>query len=145
MANNIFDSITRFINRVVSVVSTGSLERVRIIREFNLVFQEAFLQGSLAWKCVVTTSAGKPEYKHELSTFYLRSGFKITIENDKNLQENDYIEIAGYVIQNLAFVRQLMALGYDTLIVVGRNNHYGAFIPLKTIANLHNYMLNEGL
>lgn len=33
----------------------------------------------------VTTSTVNPTFKHELSTFSLRSGFKITIENDKHL------------------------------------------------------------
>jgi len=35
-----------------------------------------------------------------------------------------------------------MALGYDTLIIKGKNSFSGLHIPLKEIANLHNYMLN---
>ncbi len=142
MPSNIFSRIATFLNRVVDVVSQGNLERVRIIREFNLVFKEAFMQGDIDRLCVVTTSPGKPEFKHELSTFYLRSGFKITIENDNNLTEGDFIEISKYVIESAAFVRQLMALGYDTLIIKGKNSFMGLQIPLKEIANLHNYMLN---
>ncbi len=143
MSSNIFSRIVTFLNRVVDVVSQGNLERVRIIREFNLVFKEAFMQGDIDRLCVVTTSAGKPEFKHELSTFYLRSGFKITIENDNHLTEEDFIEISKYVIESAAFVRQLMALGYDTLIIKGKNSFIGLQIPLKEIANLHNYMLNR--
>lgn len=142
MPSNIFSRIATFLNRVVDVVSQGNLERVRIIREFNLVFKEAFMQGDIDRLCVVTTSPGKPEFKHELSTFYLRSGFKITIENDNNLTEGDFMEISKYVIESAAFVRQLMALGYDTLIIKGKNSFMGLQIPLKEIANLHNYMLN---
>lgn len=142
MAQNIFSMIATFLNRVVDVVSQGNLERVKIIREFNLVFREAFTQGDIDRLCVVTTSPGNPEFKHELSTFYLRSGFKITIENDNHLTESDIIEISKYVIESGAFVRQLMAMGYDTLILKGRNSFMGIHIPLKEIANLHNYMLN---
>ena len=93
MPTNIFSRIATFLNRVVDVVSQGNLERVKIIREFNVVFKEAFMQGDIDRLCVVTTSPGKPEFKHELSTFYLRSGFKITIENDNNLTEGDFMEI----------------------------------------------------
>jgi hypothetical protein len=142
MASNIFSKIVSFLNQVVDVVSQGNLERVRIIREFNIVFKEAFMQGDIDRLCVVTTSPGKPEFKHELSTFYLRSGFKITIENDNKLTENDFLEISKYVIESAAFVRQLMALGYDTLIIKGKNRFMGLEIPLKEIANLHNYMIN---
>ncbi len=143
MASNIFSMITTFLNRVVDVVSQGNLERVRILREFNIVFKEVFMQGELDRLCVVTTSSGNPEFKHELSTFYLRSGFKITIENDNNLTQSDYIEISKYVIESAPFVRQLMVLGYDTLIIKGKNSYMGLQLPLKEIANFHNYMLNQ--
>lgn len=143
MSNNIFSKITTFLNRVVDVVSQGNLERVKILREFNYVFKEVYMQGELERLCTVTTSAGNPQYKHELSTFYLRSGFKITVENDSNLTKEDLIDISKYVIESAPFVRQLMALGYDTLIIKGKNSIYGVQIPLKEIANLQNYMLNR--
>jgi hypothetical protein len=142
MASNIFSRLAQLLNRVVDVVSQGNLERVRIIREFNLVFREAYLGGDIERHCTVTTSPGNPEFRHELSTFYLRSGFKITIENDNNLNDNDFMEISRYVLESAPFVRQLMALGYDTLIIKGKNSYMGLQISLKEIANLHKYMLN---
>lgn len=142
MATNIFSRISRLLNRVVDIVSTGNLERVRIIKEFNQVFKEGFYSADIDRLCKVTTAPGNPEFKHELSSFYLRSGFKITIENDDNLTENDFINISNYVIESSAFVRQIMALGYDTLIIKGKNSYYGHQISLKKIANFQNYMLN---
>lgn len=142
MASNIFSRLAQLLNRVVDIVSQGNLERVRIIREFNLVFKEAYLSGDIVRHCLVTTSPGNPNFKHELSTFYLRSGFKITMENDNNLTQNDFIEISKYVLESAPFFRQLMALGYDTLITKGKNSYPVIQIPLKEIANLHNYMLN---
>jgi hypothetical protein len=142
MSSNIFSRIAQLLNRVVDVVSQGNLERVRIIREFNLVFREAYFCSDIERHCTVTTSPGNPDFKHELSTFFLRSGFKITIENDNNLSETDFIEISSYVIESAPFVRQLMALGYDTLIIKGRNSYGGIQIPLIKIAQLHKYMLN---
>lgn len=143
MATNIFSRIATLLNRVVDIVSQGNLQRVLIIKEFNLVFQEAYYSSDIERLCTVTTSAGNPEFRHELSSFYLRSGFKITIENDNNLEEADYVQIASYVIESAPFVRQLMALGYDTLIIKGKNTIMGVQIPLKRIASLHNYMLNK--
>jgi len=143
MSNNIFSKITTLLNRVVDVVSQGNLERVRILKEFNYVFKDVYMQGELDRLCTVTTSAGNPQFKHELSTFYLRSGFRITVENDSNLTREDFVEISKYVIESAPFVRQLMALGYDTLIIKGKNSMFGVQIPLKEIANLQNYMLNR--
>lgn len=140
---NILTRISTLLNRVVDIISSGSLERVRIIREFNLVFQEAFQSGDIDRLCSVTTGPGNPEFRHEMSSFYLRSGFKITIHNDTHLKDNDYFEISRYVIESAPFVRQLMALGYDTLKIVGKNTMIGIQLPLKEIANLHAYMLNN--
>lgn len=143
MASNIFSRISTFINRVVDVMSQGNLERIRILKEFNFVFREVYMQGEIDRLCTVTTSAGNPKFKHVLSTFYLRSGFKITIENDVNLTDNDFFEISKYVIESAPFVRQLMALGYDTLIIKGKNSFKALELPLNEIANFQNYMLNH--
>ncbi len=141
--SNIITRISTLLNRVVDIVSSGSLERVRIIKEFNMVFQEAYQSGDIDRLCTVTTGPGNPDFRHELSSFYLRSAFKITIHNDSNLNDNDYYDISKYVIESAPFVRQLMALGYDTLKIVGKNTMRGIQIPLKEIANLHAYMLNN--
>ena len=116
---------------------------MRVLREFNIVFQEAFQSQDIDRNCTVTTSPGNPAFRHELSTMYIRSGFKVTIQNDDNLSESDFVEISKYVIESAAFIRQLMALGYDTLIIKGKNQYRQLEIPLKEIANLHKYMLNQ--
>ncbi len=142
MASNLFSKITTFLNRIVDTISQGSLERVRILQEFNYVFKEVYMQGDFNRLCTVTTSSGNPNFKHQLSTFYLRSGLKVTIENHNNLTNSDIIEISKYFIESKPFVRQLMALGYDTLIIKGKNNFSGVEIALKQIADLQEYMLN---
>ena len=140
--SNLFSRITTFINRIVDVVSSGNLERVRLLREFNQIFREVYVQGEFERLCVVTTAPGNPQFRHELSYHYFRSGFKITIENDNDLKENDFIEILKYICESKAFIRQLMALGYDTLIIKGKNYIRGLEIPLKELASLQDYMLN---
>lgn len=141
MPDNIFSKLTTFINRIVDTISQGSLERVRLLKEFNMVFREVYLQGEFSRLCSVTTSIGNPNFKHQLSTFYLRSGIKVTIENDENLTITDIENILSYFIESKAFVRQLMALGYDTLIIIGKNNKKGIEIALKQFANLQEYMI----
>ena len=143
MASDIFSKIATLLNRIADVVSQGSLERIRLIKQFNFFFKEAYFTSEIDKLCSVTTSAGNPANRHELSAFFLRSGFKITIENDRGLDKNDYIEISMYVLDNAHFVRQLMALGYDTLIIRGKTTFLELQIPLKDIANLQKFMLNQ--
>ena len=143
MAQNIFKSISNFFNKVVDVLSQGNFERVRVVNEFNQVFREAYLTGEMDRHCSVKTSSGVPEFHHNASYHYLRSGFKITIENDNNLSVEDFIEISKYVLENTYFVRQLMWMGYDTLIIQGRSNMRGIPIPLKDFAELTGHQLRR--
>jgi hypothetical protein len=129
MGLDIFSKISTLLNRVVDIITQGGLERVRVLNEFNRVFKSAFEMGEFNRLCSVTTAKGNQNFKHELSTVYLRSGFKITILNDDNLKKQD-------------FSRKLMALGYDTLLIKGKSSTTGLEIPLKEIASLNDYMVN---
>ncbi len=143
MSKNIFSRIATLINRVVDVMSQGSLERIRIISSLNDAFKDAWEDGSLRHRCTVTTSAGEPTFRHQLSAFYMRSGFKITVQNYGGITESEYVMIADYILESKTFVRQLMALGYDTLIVRGHEKGgKGVIFALKEIANFQDYMIN---
>ena len=76
-----------------------------------------------------------------MSALWLRSGFKITIENDMSLQESEIHELSKYITDNVTFVRQLMALGFDTLVIKGKTTDKTQFYALKRFANLNHYFL----
>jgi hypothetical protein len=142
--SNLLSKIATLINRIVSVVSTGSMERIRVISEFNDVFKEAYKLGEIERLCSVTVSQGNPKYRHELSSaFSLRSGFKITIHNDSNLRHQEVVEISKYVTDSGPFVRQLCALGFDTLIITGANSIVPVELSLKEISDIYKFMLNN--
>ena len=142
MGLDIFSKISTLINRVVDLITQGGLERIKVLNEFNRVFKSSFETGEFNRLCSVTTSKGNQQFKHELSTIYLRSGFKITILNDDNLKKQDFSKIAKYFMINKVFARKLMALGYDTLLIKGKSSTTGLEIPLKEIASLSEYMVN---
>lgn len=143
MPNNLLSTLATLFNRIVSVVTTGSTERIRIITEFNKVFTEAYHMGEIERKCTVTVAPGNTSFSHELSAFYLRSGFKITIHNDNRLTQTDIVDISKYVLDSAPFVRQLIALGFDTLIITGANSLHPLEISLKEISDIHKYMLGS--
>lgn len=140
---NLWSQITKLFNRIIDIASQGNLERIKIINTFNFIFNEAYINGEINRNCSVTTGIGNPTFRHVCSTTYLRSGFKITIHNDNKLEMSEIEEIAGYILDSKSFVRQLMALGYDTLIIVGKNTYKSAEYSLNDVADLHKYMLNN--
>ncbi|MDL2244256.1 hypothetical protein LJC54_01955 [Parabacteroides sp. OttesenSCG-928-J18] len=107
----------------------------------NTAFKEYFLSGEFGRFCKVSISQGCWEYAHEMSSLWFRSGFKISIENDTVLKESEIHELAKYVTDNATFVRQLMAMGFDTLVIKGKTTGMGREYALKQFANLNQYFI----
>jgi hypothetical protein len=134
-------NIGEFLKNLLSSLLDGPFEKIRIINAMNQSFKESFVSGEINRMCKVSISQGDPDFKHPMSSIWFRSGFKISIINDSNIKNSEYEEIAQYVLQNNTFIRQLMAIGFDTLIVQGSNTKNGKKFSLKGYANLDNYYL----
>lgn len=134
-------SIKTLLSNLINSLLDGSFERVRIISQMNTAFKEYFTTGEFNRLCKVSISQGNSAYAHEMSSLWIRSGFKITIENDLFLYESEINELAAYVTDNTAFVRQLMAMGFDTLIIKGKTSGTTKNFALKKFANLDQYYI----
>lgn len=134
-------SIKEFFNNLLNALLDGSFERVRIINQMNTAFREYFMSGEFGRLCKVSISQGRSEFAHEMSVLWFRSGFKLSIENDYNLKQSEIKELSLYVTSNAAFVRQLMALGFDTLVIEGKTTKIAEYYALKKYANLNQYYI----
>lgn len=126
---------------MINSLLDGSFDRMRIIGQMNKAFEESFYTGELDRMCKVSIAMGYQPFAHEMSCLSFRSGFKISIENDSSLKESELEELASYVTGNVAFVRQLMSLGFDTLIIKGKINGMNKMYALKRFANLSQYYI----
>lgn len=133
--------IRTLISNLINSLLDGSFERVRVISQMNVAFKEYFTTGEFNRMCKVSISAGKSQYAHEMSSLWIRSGFKITVENDMSLKESEINELASYVTDNPQFIRQLMAMGFDTLVIKGKTTSIFRDYPLKKFANLNHYFI----
>lgn len=136
--------IVDFIKGLLDSILSGSLERMRIINAMNDSFKEAYYSRELDRLCKVSITIGDSSFAHEMSTFVFRSGFKISIENDNNIKISEFREIGQYILSNRPFVRQLMSLGFDTLIIKGKNISNEAKYALKQYSELNGFMLSSG-
>lgn len=133
--------IRTLITNLINTLIDGSFERVRIISQMNSAFKEYFTTGEFNRLCKVSISQGNSSFAHEMSSLWIRSGFKITIESDSSLRESEINELAAYVTDNAAFVRQLMAMGFDTLTIKGKTTGMTKSFALKKFANLNQYFI----
>lgn len=74
--------LKEFFKNLINSLLDGSFERMRIINQMNMAFEEFFTTGELNRFCKVSISKGRSEFAHEMSAFWFRSGFKISIENE---------------------------------------------------------------
>lgn len=134
-------NIKTLLSNLIHSLLDGSFERVRIISQMNTAFKEYFTTGEFDRLCKVSISQGCSAFAHEMSSLWIRSGFKITIENDYSIRESEINELAAYITDNSAFVRQLMAMGFDTLVIKGKTTGMTKNFALKKFANLNQYFI----
>ena len=115
-------NIVDFFKNLLNSLLDGSFERMKIINAMNQSFKETYFSGEIDRLCKVSITSGNDNYRHEMSAFFLRSGFKVSIENDSNLKDSEIRDISQYILSNKAFVRQLLSLGFDTLIIMGQTS-----------------------
>ncbi len=133
--------IIEFFKNLLNSLLDGSFERVKVIKSMNEAFHEYYVTGEIDRLCKVSITSGNQSFKHEMSTMFFRSGFRISIENDTNVREAELRDISQYILTNNAFVRQLMTLGFDTLIVSGKTTNKSLMYSLKEYTNLTNFFI----
>ena len=107
----------------------------------NQSFKDSYYSGELERYCKVSVAMGDTNYAHEMSAFFLRSGSKISIENDSNIKDFEFRDISQYILSNKPFIRQLMTLGFDTLIITGKTSKKGMQYCLKSYTQLGGFSL----
>jgi hypothetical protein len=136
----LFDAVWEFIKNTINLVLDASYEKVAIINGLNKSFDEQFHNGETNRLVKVSITIGDSSYKHSMSVNFTRSGFMMMIQNDEALRLSEVNEVAQYILTNDYFVKKLMSLGFDTLIVKGKSTNSIKF-KLSEYANLDNYFL----
>ncbi len=134
--------IIEFFKNLLNSLLDGSFERVRIIKSMNEAFQEYYVTGEIDRLCKVSITSGNQNFRHEMSTLFFRSGFRISIENDSGIRDSELRDISQYILSNTAFVRQLMSLGFDTLVVSGKTTGKNLMYSLKQYTTLTNFFID---
>lgn len=91
-----------------------SMERRRLIKDFNNYAKNAFISGEVETLLKAKIISGDPDYSHRLSKF-MRGGFDIEALTGKPLPESEIHEIRDKILNNKLIVRKLVTLGWDTL------------------------------
>lgn len=138
----LLNNIWEFLKNTINLVLDASFEKVAIINALNKTFEEQYLNGETNRLVKVSITIGDETYKHSMSVHWTRSGFMMIIQNDEFLKLSEVHEVAQYILTNDYFIKKLMSLGFDTLIVKGKNTKSIKF-KLSNFANLDGYFLQD--
>lgn len=116
-------------------------ERNRLVRCFNESARYAFVLGGAPTMLKASISKGCPEYRHPFSA-WLNTGFRIQALSGRALSKEEMVVIGLVVLHDTVLVRQLIALGWDTLEIHDDTGIYGCRWNLIDYANMGG-VLNE--
>jgi hypothetical protein len=139
---NAITKVYDFLKNALNAALDLSLEKVIIINQLNQGFKNQFLAGEASRLVKASITIGDASYRHAMSNSFVRSGFMLTIVNDDNLKLSEAHEVAQYILENDFFVKQLMTLGFDTLIVKGSKTNSVKF-KLSDYASLEHFFLGN--
>ena len=114
---NIVDFFKNLLNSLVGT----SLERMKLINTMNQTFKDSYCSGALDRFCKVSITVGDTNYN--------------------NIKDSEFRDISQYILSNKPFIRQLMTLGFDTLIVTGKTSRKGMQYCLKSYTQLGGFSL----
>lgn len=137
-----FEKLWDIVKHVMATSMTTSIATTKLIFQMNTAFEEQFKSGMAQRLVKVSIGMGNDQFKHAMSNNFLISGFKMTIVNDEVLKESEARGLANYILENEYFVRQLMLLGFDTLIVKGKTTN-SLFFKISDYGNLEGAFLNQ--
>jgi hypothetical protein len=117
----LIDKSYNFLKIVLNSTLDLSVEKTLIINSLNILFEEQYIKGLTDRLIVVSVTKGDKSYKQSMSVNSLRSGFMLLIKNDDQLSITEAQEISEIILNDKPFIRKLIILGFDTLVVKGNN------------------------
>lgn len=114
-------------------------DRMKLIRGFNKASKKAFAEGWAPTLLLASATKGDREYKHQFSSFF-NSGFIVKVLSGSPMTKGEMIKAGEVILSDQLIVRQLITLGFDTLLVHDDSGYNGCKWPLKKYANIGGYL-----
>ena len=133
------EQLTAYLNAFRRFSLRKYWKRSQLIRRANALFFNGFTSGKLEYYCQVERSVSVKSFKHRCHSW---NDFLVVIKNDHELTQVSLIKASEYFIENDQFIRQLVHLGFETLILKGENKDCRLDIPLIELMHPHKYVFD---
>ena len=115
-AVKISQSIT--LKSIWGTLLNGSFEKQAFIDEINKQFYNLYVSGKLKRLYKAGTTIGRESDRHDMSS-KIWNGLELKVKNDSLLTIGEIEQFAKDFLEDKGLVRQLLSLGYSTLIITG--------------------------
>lgn len=122
-------------------IQNCSPERTWFLKELGQQFRILYTDGVLDYLCKVNITDGHADFRHDTSTNITKSGLKIVL--DKAIVKNaDIREISQCLLSDKQIIKILMFLGFDTLVVSGREEKTSVLYCIRDYERYSTYILD---
>lgn len=115
-AVKISQSIT--LKSIWGTLLNGSFEKQAFIDEINKQFYNLYVSGKLKRLYKAGTTIGRESDRHDMSS-KIWNGLELKVKNDSLLTVREIEQFSKDFLEDKELVRQLLSLGYSTLIITG--------------------------
>lgn len=133
------DNLSLF-QRLVKTFLIANPERKTFIKEINYLFHTLYVGGQIPVSCDVSITDGHRDFTHDTSDSIMRSGVKITL-NKANVNDTEIHEISQFILSDKYILKSIMLLGFDTLVVSGKDEKTSVLYCMKDYETYNCYTL----
>lgn len=117
-------------------------ERDDMIKSFNYAARDIFEHYGAPTLLEAVVQKGDPAFRHECSSFLLKTGFCIRATSGRALSKEEMLYIGSLILNDQSLTRRLFILGWDTLTIddiIGKKQVKWAIKDFTNMGNLIEY------
>lgn len=134
-------SVSNSFNNLFKKFSNNSSDRSVLVDKLNELFKYLYTYNHVDFSCKANITSGNEDFKHETSAFFSKSGLKITIEK-ASVTDAEVRDVSQFFLSEKQFIKLLMNLGFDTLIVAGKDEKSSVLYCIRDYEKYSSFTLS---
>ncbi len=131
-------SVSDSFNNLFKKFSNNSSDRSVLVDKLNELFKYLYTYDHVDLSCKANITSGNEDFKHETSASFSKSGLKITIEKT-SVTDAEVRDVSRFFLSDKQFIKVLMNLGFDTLIIAGKDEKTSVLYCIRDYYNYSNF------
>ena len=131
-------SVSNSFKKLFGRFLNNSSDRSLFVSELNEIFKYLYTYEHVDLSCKANITSGNIDFKHETSASSSKSGLKIILEK-VSVTDAEIRDVSQFMLSDKQFIKILKNLGFDTLIVAGKDENTSVLYCIRDYYNYSNF------